>query len=177
MRGFVCPEILGYRRERMNLEASQAVEQFTRDWERSARDRTWTANGARSSMTTAWDVQAALDDHAIDDTLVVFAGHGGATTDLLRSLLRDEGLEDRAPGLVEHGVPGGALTILVRHSNRWLVSVIADEDHIPVPDRTGHAARLIDGLQQARELHLASRPSESVQDGQSRVRVGLAEMR
>ena len=125
-------------RERLNFERGKDPERFAADWERSIVDRQWVSAGGRSSSATGIDMQAVLADFTIDDRLTVLASHGGATTDLLRQLLGDDLLRQRAPGLIEHGVPGGALTTLSYDGRRWTVDVIADVRHIPVPDRSGH---------------------------------------
>jgi len=62
------------------------------------------------------------------------------TVDLLRDLLGDEGLTERAPALLAGGVPGGALTTIRLASSAWTVVDIATLDHLPEADRTGHHA-------------------------------------
>lgn len=126
-------------RERLNLEEGQPVEEFIRDWARSTEDRSWSSSGGRSSITTAEDMLSAVEAHAQEDLAVVLAVHGGATVDLLRSLLGDDPLRAAVPGLIEDGVPGGAITVLEPRSGRWLPTTIASVQHIPPQDRTGHA--------------------------------------
>jgi broad specificity phosphatase PhoE len=126
-------------RERVNLRAGESSEAFTRAWSRSTSDRSWTPPRGRSSLSTARDMICALESHAVDDATVVLATHGGATVDLLRSLLGDAELERRAPGLILQGVPGGAVTALVRHDGTWEVDAIADDSHVPSDQRSGHA--------------------------------------
>lgn len=124
--------------ERMNLAAGHDVDQFVRDWMRSTEERTYAPPGARSSAATAEDMLAAVNDHAVEDGLVILVGHGGATVDLLRSLMGDNRLEARAPGLVANGVPGGGLTTLERATDGWVVKQIGDVHHIATEDQTGH---------------------------------------
>jgi broad specificity phosphatase PhoE len=68
----------------------------------------------------------------------VVVTHGGATIDLLRDLLSDRELESRAPGLIQHGVPGAAITELDCDGDALTVRSIAVIDHLDVGDRTGH---------------------------------------
>ncbi|MFC0672848.1 histidine phosphatase family protein [Brachybacterium hainanense] len=126
-------------RERMNLEHGEDVERFTRNWARTSTDRAWAPPQGRSSARTAQDMLEALDDAAVQDGTIVAAGHGGATVDLLRDLLGDIALEECAPGLIEHGVPGGAITTLERAGGRWVPVAIASTAHIAASDRSGHA--------------------------------------
>lgn len=125
-------------RERMNLEPGDDPQKFYEAWARAGRDRAWTPPSGRSSLATACDMQTALSAHVAAGESVVYAVHGGATTDLLRSLLSDQTLEKQAPNLVERGMPGGAITTLIHAGGQWSVASIADVRHIPLTARTGH---------------------------------------
>jgi broad specificity phosphatase PhoE len=122
-------------RERLNLETDDDREAFLKAWRTSTSDRGWSPPRGRSSRATAADMKRAIDAHAIAGRLVVLAGHGGATIDLLRDLLGDAELETRAPGTISSGVPGGAITALIRRDSAWTVTGIRSTDHLPRSDR------------------------------------------
>ncbi|MBK0330844.1 histidine phosphatase family protein [Brachybacterium sp. MASK1Z-5] len=126
-------------RERMNLDAGESVEEFVRAWSRSSTERSWSPPRGRSSCSTARDMMRAVESHAVDGSVVVLATHGGATIDLLRSVLGDDELERRAPALIQQGVPGGAVTSLVPSDGSWAVHTIADDSHVPGGQNSGHA--------------------------------------
>lgn len=117
-------------RERTNWERGQDPDEFFSDWRRSTRDRSWHPEGERSSNDTAADMLAALDAHLSAGRTVVLVGHGGATTDLLRTLLGDDALEALRPGIIECGPPSGALTRLERIESTWSARSIADVAHL-----------------------------------------------
>lgn len=125
-------------RERINLEAGESVETFVDAWSRSTTERSWSPPRGRSSFSTAHDMLSAVKSHAVDGSVVVLASHGGATIDLLLSLLGDAELERRAPGLIQQGAPGGAVTTVTLRHDSWAVDGIVDDSHVPPDQRTGH---------------------------------------
>lgn len=116
--------------ERMNLEAGESPAAFFADWVRSTQDRRWSAPGSRSSHSTGVDMSAAVSEALIPERVVAVFGHGGATVDLLRTLLSDEEVERRSPGLIDNGMPGGGITRLRRAGSGWLVLAIAETEHL-----------------------------------------------
>ena len=79
---------------------------------------------------------AALDTHMSAGRTVVLVGHGGATTDLLRTLLGADALEALRPGIIEGGPPSGAITRIERIGGTWRTRSIADVAHLePDGDR------------------------------------------
>jgi broad specificity phosphatase PhoE len=122
--------------ERINLEPDTEPARFLAYWVRSTRDRTWIPPNGRSSLATASDMLAAIDEYALDEQTIVLFSHGGATTDLLRSLLGDEELQRRRPRLLEDGPTGGSLTRLQRaDAGPWQVTAIAEQPR-PAPRRS-----------------------------------------
>ena len=117
-------------RERVNLDEGRDVEEFLRAWARSTRERDWQPPGGRSSRRTGEEMRAALDEAAVEAGTVVIVSHGGATTDLLRTLLGDDEVERRAPGLLVGGPVHGAITELDRTSDGWTVGSVAATDHL-----------------------------------------------
>ena len=120
-------------RERMNWDGvGSGLDEFLREWGRATSDRSYVPPGGDSSEAAAGRFLGALGDLAGSspgEALVVVA-HGGVTVDALRSLLGDRELERRAPGVIGAGVPGGAITTLVREDHRWVVEGIGVTDHL-----------------------------------------------
>jgi broad specificity phosphatase PhoE len=96
-------------RERMNWDGSQTFDEFTAQWDRSARSRDFVPGCGDSSRQAGERLRAFLLDLAAEPGPVAAATHGGVTTDLLRTLLGEGGLP---PWLLEKGVPSGAITTL-----------------------------------------------------------------
>jgi broad specificity phosphatase PhoE len=121
-------------RERMNWDdpAAEPIEAFLADWRRASRDRGYVPRSGDSSFAAADRFLAALADAAgaAGDGTVVAVAHGGVTGDALRTLLGDGPLRDRAPALVEDGVPSCALTTLVRVGDGWAVEDVAATAHL-----------------------------------------------
>jgi broad specificity phosphatase PhoE len=114
-------------RERMNWEGDGTLEEFLEDWRRASTDRGYVPAHGDSSRAAADRFLAALDDiaAAAPGTTVV-VGHGGVTTDALRTLLGDEQLLRRAPGVIDGGIPGGRITVLERGATgAWVAGAIA----------------------------------------------------
>lgn len=101
-------------RERMNWDGDDDLDRFLAEWRRSSEDRTYRPTGGDSSVDAAERFLGALVDigRAARAGTVVVVSHGGVTIDLLRSLVGDEAMEAAWPGLIERGVPAGAITRL-----------------------------------------------------------------
>jgi len=96
-----------HRRERMNWDDGQALNEFTAEWARSVRERDYVPGGGDSSRRAGERLRAFLLDVAAAPGPVAAATHGGVTVDLLRTLL-GEGVLPR--GLLDEGVPSCAVT-------------------------------------------------------------------
>jgi broad specificity phosphatase PhoE len=132
----VEPRIDSRLLERINLEPDTEPARFLEYWARSTRDRTWIPPNGRSSLATASDMLAAIDEYARDERTIVLFGHGGATSDLLRTLLGDEELQRRSPRILLDGPTGGSLTRLQRdNAGTWQVTAIAEPPQ-PAPRRS-----------------------------------------
>lgn len=118
-------------RERMNWEGDrvESIESFLADWSRASSDRSFRPRSGDSSFAAAARLREFLDELPEEGTFVVVT-HGGVTTDLLRDLLGDDGLEAARPGLVAQGVPCGAITTLEGTAEAWLVTEIAAISHL-----------------------------------------------
>ncbi len=119
-------------RERMNWEGPEPIENFLAEWRRATVDRDFVPATGDSSASAAERFLEALDELASrhpGETVVVVA-HGGATVDLLRTLMGDDQLSAMAPTLMDEGVPCGALTTLTHEANGWSVVTIASTVHL-----------------------------------------------
>ncbi len=119
-------------RERMNWTADSGLEldAFLAEWERATADRTHVPPLGDSSVATADRMLAALDDLATThaDRTVIVTSHGGATVDLLRTLLGDDAVDVE---LIAEGPSGCAITELVGAPGDWQVIRAADTHHLP----------------------------------------------
>ncbi len=79
------------------------------DWDRSTRDRDFVLGNGESSRLAGERMRAFLTGPSGEAGPVAAVSHGGATTDLLRTLLGDDALP---PRLLEEGVPSCAITTL-----------------------------------------------------------------
>ena len=66
--------------------------------------------------------------------------HGGVTVDLLRNLFADEVIRGRNPDVdvITRGVPGCAITHLVRYDDAYELRALASVAHLPTQRRTHH---------------------------------------
>jgi broad specificity phosphatase PhoE len=96
-------------RERLNWEGATSFDAFLFDWQRSVRDRDIVLAGGDSSRRAGDRMREFLLDLLAHPGAVAAITHGGATTDLLRTLLGDNGLP---AGLLSQGVPACAVTTL-----------------------------------------------------------------
>ena len=125
-------------RERINWhgEAVESFEAFLADWERTTHDRDYAPPSGDSSRQTAERMLEAIDGiaDAHAGAMAVVVTHGGATVDLLRTLLGDEALAASRPGLLADGVPPCALTTLGRVGTAWHVGRVTCDRHLAGPE-------------------------------------------
>jgi broad specificity phosphatase PhoE len=96
-------------RERMNWDGAEPIEDFLADWARCARDRDFVPRTGDSSRQAGARLHAFVQEQVEEPGAVAAITHGGATADLLRTLVGD----DKVPAdVVHHGVPSCAITIL-----------------------------------------------------------------
>jgi broad specificity phosphatase PhoE len=96
-------------RERLNWEGTQTFDAFLAEWDRSNRDRDLVLDNGESSRSPGERMRAFLAGLRGGPGPVAVVSHGGATTDLLRTLLGDAALP---PGLLAEGIPSCAITTL-----------------------------------------------------------------
>jgi broad specificity phosphatase PhoE len=96
-------------RERLNWDGSQTFDAFLADWDRSAKDRDLVLGNGESSRSAGERLRVFLAGLAGASGPVAVVSHGGVTTDLLRTLLGDDGLP---PRLMDEGIPSCAITTL-----------------------------------------------------------------
>ena len=96
-------------RERLNWDGTQTFDAFLADWDRSTRDRDLMLGNGESSWSAGERLRAFLTALPGERGPVAAVSHSGVTTDLLRTLLGDDGLP---PHLIEEGIPSCAITIL-----------------------------------------------------------------
>jgi broad specificity phosphatase PhoE len=96
-------------RERLNWDGSQTFGAFLADWGRSTRDRDFVLGNGESSRSAGERMRAFLAGLTGRPGPIAAVSHGGATTDLLRTLLGDDAL---SPQLLDQGIPACAITTL-----------------------------------------------------------------
>lgn len=110
-------------RERLNWDGSQTFDAFLADWDRSAKDRDLVLGNGESSRSAGERLRVFLAGLVGASGPVAVVSHGGVTTDLLRTLLGDDGLP---PRLIDEGIPPCAITTL---DDLHVIS-IADSRHL-----------------------------------------------
>jgi broad specificity phosphatase PhoE/RimJ/RimL family protein N-acetyltransferase len=115
-------------RERLNWDGIQPFESFLTDWNRSAQDRDFVPAHGESARSAGARMQAFLLSLADQPGPVAAVTHGGATIELLRTLLGDDQL---TPGLLQDGIPACAVTTLEGLD----VVAIASVEHLGCCDR------------------------------------------
>jgi hypothetical protein len=73
---------------------------------------------------------AALAEMRSRATVSVAVSHGGVTVDALRTIIGDEVLVAANPGIIDEGVPGGAVTELFWSGGAWEPKRIATTGHL-----------------------------------------------
>jgi broad specificity phosphatase PhoE len=96
-------------RERANWAGTGPFEAFLADWQRSVEDRDYVPAGGDSSRQAGERMRAFVAGLPAGQGPAVAVTHGGATVDLLRTLLGDEHVPAE---LVSDGVPPCAITTL-----------------------------------------------------------------
>lgn len=120
--------------ERANWEEGQSREEFMADWAESVRDRDHVPRTGVSSREAGARFRDLLLDLASEPGPVALTTHGGATVDLLRTLLGDEAVP---PELPHQGVPSCAVTTI----EGLTVLGIASTKHLDPCGRPGDAVR------------------------------------
>ena len=114
---------------------------FLVEWDRATWDRDFAPSSGDSSRATGARLASLLDalvgQGGGDVALVT---HGGVTVDLLRNLFADEVIRGRNPDVdvITSGVPGCAITHLVRYGDAYELRVLASGAHLPAHHRTHH---------------------------------------
>ena len=129
--------------ERMNWGGDQecSIQQFLEEWRRTVADRDYvppTGDSSRAAGARFAGFLTAIAKTGRRASAVV--SHGGVTVDLLRTLLGDDELDRRSPGLIDGGVPGCAITSLSVEPGEIQVVDIASIEHLPEAVRSGHRA-------------------------------------
>jgi probable phosphoglycerate mutase len=120
--------------ERINwtVASGLSLDEFLVEWQKSTEDRDYVPRVGESSNAVAERMLSWLRE--LPDRyahLVIGVGHGGATVDMLRTVIGDVEVEHRAPALIEQGVPCGALTELAVDEDGCVsVGSIATVDHL-----------------------------------------------
>lgn len=110
-------------RERMNWDDDQPIEDFLADWSASVRDRDFVPRSGDSSRQVGERFHDCLADLSALPGPIAVVSHGGATVDLLRTLVGDDAL---TTSLLYEGVPSCAITTL----NGMTVVDIASLEHL-----------------------------------------------
>lgn len=121
-------------------ESNVTIEEFLEEWAKATSERTYVPRVGDSSARTGARFKAALDDLARERSLTphVVVAHGGVTTDLLRTLFGDDMLHRWNPHLIEHGVPGCAITHVRMRAGAYELISLASLDHLPEHQRSDH---------------------------------------
>jgi broad specificity phosphatase PhoE len=119
-------------RERMNGEgpAAQPMDDFAAEWRRSLAERSYIPLYGDSSWMAGERFLSALAEMRSKATVSVAVAHGGVTVDALRTIIGDEVLVAANPGIIDDGVPGGAITELVWSGREWEPKRIATTGHL-----------------------------------------------
>jgi broad specificity phosphatase PhoE len=118
-------------RERMNWEGlpAQPIADFVAEWRRSLADRSYVPLYGDSSSMAAERFLTALAEMR-SSVVSVVVSHGGVTVDALRTIIGNEMLVAANPGIIDEGVPGGAVTELVWSGTAWEPRSIATTGHL-----------------------------------------------
>ncbi len=95
--------------ERLNWDGTQTFDAFLADWDRSTRDRDYVLGNGESSRAAGERMLAFVAGLGGAPGPVAVVSHGGATTDLVRTLAGDVALP---ADLLANGIPAGAITTL-----------------------------------------------------------------
>jgi broad specificity phosphatase PhoE len=107
----------------LNWDGTQTFDAFLADWDRSAKDRDLVPGSGESSRLAGERLRVFFAALAGASGSAAVASHGGVTTDLLRTLLGDDGLP---PRLADEGIPPCAITTF---DDLHVIS-IADTGHL-----------------------------------------------
>ena len=121
-------------RERMNWTTEQwpVFDDFLDEWQRATSDRGYEPRSGDSSMNTGNRMVAFLTDIQLSspgDELVAVS-HGGATVDLLRTLIGDTHLSQITPGVIQAGVSPAGITTLEWTGKAWEVGGVGEVGHL-----------------------------------------------
>ncbi len=130
----LVPKLDQRLRERMNWGGGPVVQPlsaFLADWTRSTADRSWEPPSGASSEATGARMLAAIEDYVADNVGdIVVVSHGGATTDLLRTLFGDIRLRSVAPTILADGIGSCGLTWLGYAHDAWHLTHVGDRRHL-----------------------------------------------
>jgi broad specificity phosphatase PhoE len=125
-------------RERMNWgnePNAQDASTFLADWAHATADRSWVPPSGDSSEATGRRMRAAIEERVQHrEHRIIVVSHGGATTDLLRSLFSDRTLRSVAPSIIDDGVASCGLTRLLCAGREWQLIAVAARSHLPADD-------------------------------------------
>lgn len=122
-------------RERINFgdKAGQKKEEFLIDWEKTTIDRRYVPRAGESSLATGERMRNFLFDLPLKPTNIILVSHGGAISDLLRTLYGDEIIfpllydkDKNRPFYVKHC----SITHLVRDNKKFKLKMINDTSHL-----------------------------------------------
>ncbi len=121
----------------MNWHSESAIKlaDFSREWQRGTDDRSYRPTVGDSSEDAAERFVAALIDigRKYPSRTVIVVSHGGVTVDALRSVNGDAAVNAADPGLIENGVPCGAVTRFQVEGQAIKVVTHPSVDHLHEP--------------------------------------------
>jgi broad specificity phosphatase PhoE len=130
----LVPSLDDRLRERMNFgDGTRPYDAagFRDDWARATLDRTWVPPVGDSSASAGTRMHAAIEQYvAQKDKDILVVSHGGATTDLLRTLFGDATVRSVAPVIIDGGIESCALTRLRLTDRGWQLAGVFSRTHL-----------------------------------------------
>lgn len=106
--------------ERMSWDGTQPLGTFLAEWDTSVKNRDFVPTSGVSSRAAAERMRDCLVSLAGEPGPVALVTHGGATVDLLRTLISDLAVPEE---LIQNGIPSCAITTLDHLSVVGIASV------------------------------------------------------